>query len=384
MLVPRSLGAALRTPLLIAALIGLAAAALLSASRASAQASVHVVRAGDTLIRIARRHRVSVADLRRENRLRSTEVRAGQRLRIPGRSGGWQRARVRRHTVRPGDSLARIARRFRVSIEDLRAANALRGDTVRVGETLNVPRAGQSGAQLRAEMRAGNAPREADEVTIDDEAVQAAEARASELHIGSLAAGQLVLREAPDAAIVAAAGSAEALSGTLLQPVEEGRFLRGWGSGVNGYHLAVDIGAPPGTEVHAAEAGIVVYVGRGIRGYGNIVILVHPNGWVTAYAHHRQNRVVGGQLVARGDVIGTVGQTGFARGPHLHMIFAFDGEHCDPVPLFRPRMLDRRGEEVDEPELVWDTDHRPSGIRCDRRAARPHPLYSRRGRRRRR
>ncbi|MCH8189285.1 MAG: hypothetical protein IIB66_11440, partial [Proteobacteria bacterium] len=63
------------------------------------------------------------------------------------------------------------------------------------------------------------------------------------------------------------------LDGTLLLPVESGSYLRGWGSGQSGYHLAVDIGAPTGTTVLAAERGIVGYACRRIRGYGHLVVI---------------------------------------------------------------------------------------------------------------
>ncbi|MEC7524643.1 MAG: LysM peptidoglycan-binding domain-containing protein [Myxococcota bacterium] len=348
----------------------------------------YVVREGDTLSSIARRHHVTIAELQRANRMRGTVVRPGERLQIPGRSG-WRRARGqgRRYTVRAGDTLSRIARRFRVSVDDIRAANALRSEDIRQGQTLLVPRPGQSGAALRASLREGNAPVVPDiPPELEEDEAEAVQARAESLGLGGTPVGQRLLREgAADPRWVEAAGAAEELDGTLRMPVDDGHYLRGWGSGADGYHLAVDIGAAPTTEIHAAERGLVAYAGRGIRGYGNLVILVHPNGWVTAYAHNRRNLVVEGQVVERGEVIARVGQTGFARGPHLHFILVHGGQHCDPVPLFRPRIARATGEEVDEPELVWDTDHRPSGVRCLAREARPHPHYGRgrrRGRRR--
>ncbi|MFK7985237.1 MAG: LysM peptidoglycan-binding domain-containing protein [Sandaracinaceae bacterium] len=360
--------------------------ALCLPGRVEAQRS-YTVRAGDTLVRIARRHRVSVADLQRANRMRNASVRVGQRLRIPGGAGWRQAPRARRYRVRAGDTLARIARRHGTRIEEIQAANGMRNTNIRPGQVLTVPRRGQSGAAVRAQQRAGNAATVANDAPdVDAEEQAAIEARVQELHIGSLASGQRVLREAPPSEWVAAAGTPEDVEGTLLLPVDGGAFRRGWGSGLDGYHLAVDIGARTGTDVRAVERGLVVYAGNRIRGYGNMVILVHPNGWVTGYAHHQRNAVVAGQIVQRGERIGAVGQTGFARGPHLHFIFAFEGEHCDPTPMFQPRIRRSNGNLVDEPEVVWDTEHRPSGIRCLARSARPHPHYqrgrSRRGRRR--
>lgn len=360
-------------------------AATLVASPASAQGRTHVVRVGDTLSEIARRYHVSVQRIQQLNRIRGTNVRVGERLRIPAGNGRWRAARARRYAVRAGDTLARIARRFHTSVEDLQAANRLRSATIRPGDTLYVPRPGQSGAQLRASLRRGNPVRPRTEpLDIPEEEREAAEARAEELEIGPTHVGQHLLRDGAEPRWVEAAQGEEPLAGTLRLPVAEGTYLRGWGSGRNGYHLAVDIGAPTGTDVVAAERGLVAYAGHGIRGYGNFVMIVHPNGWVTAYAHNRENLVVPGQIVERGDVIAHVGQTGFARGPHSHFILVDDGEHCDPTPLFTPRIHRANGEEVDEPVLVWDTEHRPSGIRCARREERRHPHYHPRRRRRRR
>lgn len=357
----------------LALLVVLAAAPI--ASPASAQRGTYVVREGDTLAQIARRHRVSLEDLQEANDLRRPSIRPGQRLRIPGRSVGRRDVPARRYTVRDGDTLARIARRFRVSAADVRVANELRSERIRPGERLWIPHRGHSGAEVRERVRVGNPVTVADErPALPEEEQAAVEARARELGLGGVWVGQRLLREAPDPRWVEAAGTPDALAGTLLSPVEGGLYLRGWGSGAEGYHLAIDIGAPSGTPIRASERGLVAYVGSAIRGYGNLVILVHANGWVTAYAHNTQNLVVPGQLVERGHVIGTVGETGYARGPHVHYFLVHDGRHCDPMPLIRPVLTAPGGRAIDAMELVWDVpDYRPSGIRCLTRDQAPHP-----------
>ncbi len=359
---------------------------LLATGRVEAQRGTYVVRTGDTLAEIARRHHVSIAALQSENRLRRTNLRPGERLRIPPAPRLRNRIPARQYSVRAGDTLARIARRFRTTVEDVRAANALRSERLRPGTALWIPHRGHSGAEVRYQTREGNAPVVPDAPPpIAVETAEQAAARARELGLGPTHIGQRLLREgASDPRWVEAAGRAEDVDGTMLLPVDAGRYLRGWGSGMGGYHLAVDIGAPSGTEIRAVARGLVGYVGRGIRGYGNFVILVHPNGWVTAYAHNRQNLVAVGQLVSRGDVLATVGETGFAQGPHLHFILVHEGHHCDPMPLFRPTPARPTGEPIETLELVWDTEHRPSGIRCLYRSDAPHPLHSSRHRRRRR
>lgn len=344
------------------------------ATRRGARERTYVVQQGDTIAQVARRFGLDGDALMAANRLRSPRIRPGQVLRVSRPEGEGRRAMpATRYTVRRGDRLARLARRFRVSVDDLEQANELRSTTLQPGEQLWIPHPGHSGREIRERLRTGNPVVARDarpELEPDEEA--SVEERARELGLGSAAVAQRLLAQPPDPRWVEAAGQAEETEGTLLQPVTEGRYLRGWGSGVEGYHLAVDIGAGTGTPIHAAERGLVAYVGSAIRGYGNLVVIVHPNEWVTAYAHNHQNAVVAGQLVERGQRIATVGETGFARGPHLHFFFVHQGRHCDPMPLLRPR-LERPGSPEDELELVWDAELRPSGIRCLFRSEAPHP-----------
>ncbi len=347
----------------LCAILGLA-----SAARAQRH---YTVRAGDTLVEIARRHRVGVRELRRENRLPGDSIRAGMRLRIPGRggSGASSRAWDGVYTVRQGDTLSRIARRFSVSIRDLQRRNRLRGTTIRPGTRLRIP--GRGMGRQRPE---GARPAELDES--QEQALERAEA----LGLGTSRVAHALLDGPPEPAWIEAAGEPEA-EGTLLAPVEGGVFLRGWGSGPGGYHLALDIGAEPGTEIRASARGVVAYAGRSVRGYGNVVILVHPNGWVTWYAHNRQNLVVPGERVERGQPIGTVGSTGYARGAHVHFMLVHEGEHCDAMPLLEGATFQGRGGETIEAEHTsrWTGD-RPTNVRCAPKAARPHPRHRRRRR----
>lgn len=99
-------------------------------------------------------------------------------------------------------------------------------------------------------------------------------------------------------------------------------------------HNGLDIGSPTGTEIYAVADGLVAYSDNGIRGYGNCVLIVHANGWVSLYAHLSRATVPPGYRVASGERIGFVGQTGIARGPHLHFELRVDGDPVDPAPLF--------------------------------------------------
>ncbi len=93
----------------------------------------------------------------------------------------------------------------------------------------------------------------------------------------------------------------------------------------------IDIRAPRGTLVRAAEAGRVIHSGGGLGAYGKVVIIKHAGRYSTVYAHHDSIRVKKGDFVEKGDVIGTVGATGNASGPHLHFEVRRDRVPDDPL-----------------------------------------------------
>jgi len=103
-------------------------------------------------------------------------------------------------------------------------------------------------------------------------------------------------------------------------------------------HKGVDMAAPTGTRVKASGDATVDFVGQK-GGYGNVIVLRHANGVSTVYGHlsrfapglHR------GEKVAQGEVIGFVGMTGLATGPHLHYEFLLNGEHRDPMKVALPK-----------------------------------------------
>ena len=99
-------------------------------------------------------------------------------------------------------------------------------------------------------------------------------------------------------------------------------------------HLGVDYGAPAGTPVRSVGDGVVEFAGvQG--GYGNVVIVRHPKDHTTLYAHLSKISVGRGQNVSQGQLVGLVGATGWATGPHLHFEFRVNGQHRDPLTLAR-------------------------------------------------
>ena len=115
-------------------------------------------------------------------------------------------------------------------------------------------------------------------------------------------------------------------TGKFLWPVI-GYITQSYWSG----HRAVDIAAPPNTEVHAADAGYVSFAGWTDVGYGYLVVIDHGNGWQTYYAHNNSFAVVLGQEVARGQVISYSGSTGHSTGPHVHFEIRYNGVPQNPL-----------------------------------------------------
>jgi murein DD-endopeptidase MepM/ murein hydrolase activator NlpD len=110
-----------------------------------------------------------------------------------------------------------------------------------------------------------------------------------------------------------------------------GRVLASYGVAADGTHNdGINIAAPRGTSIEAVEAGIVAYAGNELRGYGNLVLVKHGNGWISAYAHCDELLVKKGDPVYRGKVIAKVGATGGVSEPQLHFELRQGKRPVDP------------------------------------------------------
>jgi len=101
-------------------------------------------------------------------------------------------------------------------------------------------------------------------------------------------------------------------------------------------HTGIDIAAPGGTSIYAAQSGVVVVSAYAPSSYGEYVVIAHGNGKTTLYAHMQRGsrRVKEGDTVSRGQVLGRVGMTGSASGNHLHLEYKVNGVRKNPKSLF--------------------------------------------------
>jgi murein DD-endopeptidase MepM/ murein hydrolase activator NlpD len=127
--------------------------------------------------------------------------------------------------------------------------------------------------------------------------------------------------------------AAEAAGGmpTFRWPVR-GRVIAGFGPKTNGQQNdGINLAVPEGTVVKAAEDGVVAYAGNELKGYGNLVLVRHANGYVTAYAHASEIMVKRGEQIKRGQTIAKSGQTGNVGSPQLHFEIRKGATPVDPM-----------------------------------------------------
>ncbi|MBR0758176.1 LysM peptidoglycan-binding domain-containing M23 family metallopeptidase [Bradyrhizobium jicamae] len=236
---------------------------------AAGPSNVHVVNKGDTLISIAHQHRIPVAELARANNMDQTaRLSLGMKLTVPG---------AKTAAVAPAAPVAAPAPVAAAPAPKM-VANTQQQSARLVQPTANV-----------------------------EEPAAAAEAPAVK---SSEATGALP---------------------TFRWPVR-GKVVTGYGAKTNGKsNDGINVAVPEGTPVKAAEDGVVAYSGNELKGYGNLVLVRHSNGYVTAYAHASELMVKRGDTIKRGQVIAKSGQSGEVSSPQLHFEIRKGSSPVDPL-----------------------------------------------------
>jgi murein DD-endopeptidase MepM/ murein hydrolase activator NlpD len=238
------------------------------------------------------------------------------------------------HFVNHGDTLASIARKNHISAAELARANGLGPSAkLKLGAKLTVP--GARTAAVAAPM--APAPVTAAPVAAALQPVAAAPAPATKMAAIAAPAQSARLAQATatvdDTAADTPAKAAEVTSAlpTFRWPVR-GKVITSYGAKTNGKsNDGINVAVPEGTPVKAAEDGVVAYSGNELKGYGNLVLVRHSNGYVTAYAHASELMVKRGDPIKRGQIIAKSGQSGEVASPQLHFEIRKGSSPVDPL-----------------------------------------------------
>ena len=302
---------------------------------------------GMTLYGVAKANHMTVQQLADANHLKAPyTVSQGQQLRIPGAQVASMPQTVKpksvslteeettstpavkstktggSYTVASGDTLFSIGRKYGVSPYTIADLNRLpHNKALALGQSLKIP-AGTNPSVAQAE------PSQSEDSNSNDApAVQVATAE-----IPTKKPGALTLpKETPTEPVTTVATPIDAGSNLALRWPLKGKVISGFGAKPNGLkNEGINIAVPEGTNIQAAEGGVVAYAGNELKGYGNLVLVRHAGGYVTAYAHASQLLVKRGDTVKRGDVIAKAGQTGAVQSPQLHFEVRKGATALDP------------------------------------------------------
>ena len=300
----------------------------------------YFVKPGDTVYSVAKLNGLPVRSLIEANGLTPPyALEPGRELRLPA---------VRLHVVERGDTLYGVSRKYNVSVATLARGNGLAEPfTIQVGQRLALP----ASAEVP---RGAPPPRERVVGTIFPTSPTAPVGSAPPaVPQGQVVAEKLDAKpeekpaaqtkiEAPPPQVAAASPSppppAAGETKGFVWPVA-GQITSRFGPKDGGLHNdGINIAAKLGTPVRAAASGTVAYAGNELKGYGNLVLVRHAGGWMTAYAHNAELLVKRGDTVKQGQAIARTGATGSVREPQLHFEIRRGSQAVDPLAHLPPRV----------------------------------------------
>ena len=313
-----------------------------AATHAPVQGTTIIVGTSDTLETLSRRYNVSSAAILQANGYKGPRVLSpGQQLIIPHPAAvvaapalvapaskpiAVASAAPSIHVVNHGDTLLSIARRNHIPVTDLARANGIEPTAkLQLGRKLTVPGAKAAAAAPVAQpaviaMAQPVAP-------VAQPAIKAVPDTQQKARLA---------QAAPSADDIAAETPAKAADATGALPTfrwpVRGKVITSYGAKTNGKsNDGINLAVPEGTPVKAAEDGVVAYSGNELKGYGNLVLVRHSNGYVTAYAHASELLVKRGDTIKRGQIIAKSGQSGEVGSPQLHFEIRKGSSPVDPL-----------------------------------------------------
>lgn len=274
----------------------------------AAGAGVVMVREGDTVFRISERYRLPLRDIIDLNGLQPPyHLKTAQRLQLPPPN---------EHKTAAGDTVTGVARLYGVPVSQIVSVNKLAAPyQLREGQVLRIP--------------SSVPPPPA--IAVRTPPAQIRQTAAAVSSNSSAAASNTPAPQRMASAPAVIAADAMPSRAGFIWPVR-GKVISSYGPKPGHLHNdGINIAAPRGAPVAAAADGTVAYVGNDLASYGNLVLLRHANGLVTAYAHLDRVEVKRGDTVRRGQAIGTVGSSGTVANPQLHFEVRRGIESLDPA-----------------------------------------------------
>jgi murein DD-endopeptidase MepM/ murein hydrolase activator NlpD len=308
-----------------------------------------IVGTSDTLDILAKRYNVSSAAILQANGYKGPRVLSpGQQLIIPRQTAVAAAAPALApaaskplaaaattpssvHIVNRGDTLMSIARRNHVPVAELAKANNLdQSAKLSLGMKLTVPGSKSAAAAPVAQPVAAAPAQPAAPVAAPATKMAAAGGPPQSARLASATTNVVEEKPAVEAASVKSSEATGALP-TFRWPVR-GKVITSYGAKTNGKsNDGINLAVPEGTPVKAAEDGVVAYSGNELKGYGNLVLVRHSNGYVTAYAHASELLVKRGDTIKRGQIIAKSGQSGEVGSPQLHFEIRKGSSPVDPL-----------------------------------------------------
>jgi len=249
------------------------------------------------------------------------------------------------HVIESGESLYTIARRYNVTAQAIVQANGMGSpDKIFVGQKVIIPgltaKPAPASTQIASIAPDQAAPAPAGKLTAPTPAMALVAPQKSTPAPAAPVEKTAAIKNPdlvnPEKSVAEPVPTKPALVEPVMSGADKFRwpvsgkvitdFIASKGTGIN-------IEAPEGASVRAAENGQVIYVGSGVEGYGNLILIRHANGYVSAYAHLKGVSVSKGDNVTRGDSIGQAGMTGSVSRPQLHFELRKGATPVDPVPL---------------------------------------------------
>ena len=247
------------------------------------------VKKGDNLFSISRRFNISIQELIKENKIQEPyKIFPNQSILIP---------KNKMHVVVKGETLYSISRYYETTVFTLAKYNNIKNvNNIKVGKELIIPKRSKKIKKVKTKKWDSNFKKN----KIENSKI-------------------VVLRDKK--------------TSKFIWPVK-GKLLSKYGKSKEGfYNDGINIDSKKGTKVMSSQAGKVIYCGNEIPGYGNLILIKHSKNWITAYAHLNEVFTEKGKKVSKGEIIGSVGNTGNVRSPQLHFEIRKGKESVNPLKL---------------------------------------------------